>query len=420
MGSGGREHALCWKIAQSEHVDRLFCAPGNPGTGQVASNVPIDASDIGSLLGFATRERIDLTVVGPEVPLCAGIADRFMAQGLLVAGPSSSAARLEGSKVFAKQFMARHDIPTAPFAVFRRGEMEAAERYVDVSREALVVKADGLAAGKGVYVCADKQEAKARLAELLQGSLGPAGEQVVVESKLEGEEASFIVLTDGEAICPLAPSQDHKAAFDGDLGPNTGGMGAYSPPPVLDEALQRQIMTVVIEPTVQGMAREGNPFRGVLYAGVMVGSHGIDVLEFNCRFGDPETQPLMLRLVDDLIPLLEGVARGKLPVSSTRWDSRPALCVVLAAGGYPGRHDRGQVISGVDEAQGVQDVVVFHAGTHQAEGELRVAGGRVLGVTAVGQDVERARMRAYEAVAHIHWEGIHYRRDIGHRAMRQG
>jgi len=398
----------------------VFCAPGNPGTGRVGTNVALGTSDIEGLLGFAREQRVDLTVVGPEAPLCAGIQDRFAAEGLLLVGPCAAAARLEGSKAFAKQFMARHRIPTAPFGVFDGEQLDAAHRFVDSHAEARVVKADGLAAGKGVYLCADAAEAKARITDLLRGSLGEAGSRVVVESRLAGEEATFIVLTDGETICPLASSQDHKAVFDGDSGPNTGGMGAYSPAPVLDPARQEQILSTIIRPTVRGMAQEGTPFRGILYAGLMVGEDGINVLEFNCRFGDPETQPLMVRLKDDLVPLFDGLARGRLPAAAPQWDSRTALCVVMAAGGYPGGHEKGQPVRGLDAAEALQDVVVFQAGTAMEGAQLRVAGGRVLGVTALGAEIEQARTLAYEAAERIRWEGVHYRRDIGHRALGRG
>jgi phosphoribosylamine--glycine ligase len=417
VGSGGREHAICWKLAQSPLASALYCAPGNPGTARLAENVPLRAEEIEGLLAFAVEQRIDLTVVGPEVPLCAGIQDRFAAAGLALAGPSAAAARLEGSKAFAKEFMARHGIPTAPFKVFDRGELSAAEQYIDAHPDALVVKADGLAAGKGVFVCADPDEAKRRVAELFQGSLGAAGERVLVEGRLTGQEASFIVLADGERICPLESSQDHKAVFDGDRGPNTGGMGAYSPAPVLDPALQQEVMARVIEPTVQGMAAEGTRFQGFLYAGLMVGEQGPQVLEFNCRLGDPETQPLMVRLADDLVPYLVGVARGELPTRALSWDSRASLCVVMASGGYPGSYDKGQPIQGLEAAEALEDVVVFHAGTAAQGGGIVTAGGRVLGVTALGDGIPAAQARAYEAVERITWEGVHYRRDIGHRAV---
>jgi phosphoribosylamine--glycine ligase len=415
VGSGGREHAMCWKLARSPLVEELLCAPGNPGTATVAENVSVSADDVDGVVALARSRRVDLTVVGPEVPLCAGIQDRFEEEGLLLAGPCGAAARLEGSKAFAKEFMERHGIPTAHFGVF--GQLDEAQRYIDAHPNALVVKADGLAAGKGVFVCSNADVAKRKVAELLEGAMGAAGERVVVEERLRGEEASFIALTDGERIWPLAASQDHKAAFDGDRGPNTGGMGAYSPAPVLGEARQRQVMESIIRRAVEGMAVDGTPYRGVLYAGLMVTEQGIQVLEFNCRFGDPETQPLLVRLESDLVPYLDGIARGELPDEAPRWDERAALCVVMAAGGYPGRYDKGQVIEGIDRAGALEDVVVFHAGTGGGGGELRVAGGRVLGVTALGQGIREARTRAYEAVDLIRWDGAHFRTDIGHRAL---
>jgi len=418
VGSGGREHALCWKISESPLVEQLYCAPGNPGTAAAASNVAIAADDLDGLLRFARDEAIDLTMVGPEGPLCAGLGDRFVAEGLAVAGPGAAAARLEGSKAYAKELMARHGVPTAPFAVFGSGGLDEACRYIDSHPDARVIKADGLAAGKGVYVCGGAAEAKQHVTELLRGSMGEAGARVVVEHRLVGQEASFIVLTDGEHVVPLAPSQDHKAALDGDRGPNTGGMGAYSPAPVLDDELQALVLARVIEPTVRGMAAEGTPFRGVLYAGLMVGEdRSVQVLEFNCRFGDPETQPLMVRLVDDLVPYLEGVARGELTLPAPAWDHRTSLCVVMAAGGYPGSYRKGQVITGLESAEALDDVVVFQAGTGRRGDQLVVAGGRVLGVTALGDGVEAAQQRAYAAVEQINWDGVHYRRDIGHRAM---
>jgi phosphoribosylamine--glycine ligase len=415
VGSGGREHALCWKLSKSPLLSQLLCAPGNPGTAGIAENVPVAADDLDGLLALARDRGVDLTVVGPEVPLCAGIQDRFEEAGLLVAGPCAAAARLEGSKAFAKQFMKRHGIPTAPFGVFESAD--EASRYIDAHPDALVIKADGLAAGKGVFVCSDPAEAKRRVSELLEGAMGAAGERVVVEERLGGEEASFIALTDGDRIWPLAASQDHKAACDGDRGPNTGGMGAYSPAPVLGADRQRQVLETIIRPVVEGMAADGTSYRGVLYAGLMVTDRGIQVLEYNCRFGDPETQPLLCRLESDLLPYLDGVARGELPDAAPRWDDRAALCVVMAAAGYPGRYDKGQRIEGIDRAEGLDDVVVFHAGTGGEAGDLRVAGGRVLGVTALGPGIREAQARAYEAVRLIKWDGAHFRTDIGYRAL---
>jgi phosphoribosylamine--glycine ligase len=420
VGSGGREHALCWRLSRSPSVGQILCAPGNPGTATVATNVPVDGGDLAALVALAREERVDLTVVGPEAPLCAGIAERFAAEGLLLAGPSAEGARLEGSKAFAKEFMERHGIPTARFGVFDETTRAEAMDFIGDHLEALVVKADGLAAGKGVYVCDDGEEAKRRVAALLAGELGNAGRKVVVEERLRGEEASFIVLTDGERIQPLQPSQDHKAAFDGDRGPNTGGMGAYSPAPVLDDALQQQVLSRIVEPTVRGMADEGTRYRGFLYVGLMVVDGQARVLEYNCRLGDPEAQPLMARLDDDLGPYLEGMARGELPARPLRWDPRAALCVVMASGGYPGQYGRGMPIQGIEDLSVMDDVVAFQAGTAMVEGKLVVAGGRVLGVTALGVGIEQAQSRAYEAVHRIHWDAVHFRRDIGYRALRSG
>ena len=416
VGSGGREHALCWKIRQSPLVKTLYCAPGNPGTARCATNVPIRAGDLEQLAAFAREQRVDLTVVGPEAPLCAGIADRFARDRLLLAGPDAAGARLEGSKAFAKQFMQRHGIPTARSAVFE--DVEAAVGYIDAHPEALVVKADGLAAGKGVFVCGDPEEARGAARQILarDSAFGEAGRRVVIEERVLGEEASFIALSDGSRLCALAGSQDHKAVLDGDRGPNTGGMGAYSPAPVL-AGLEERVRREVIEPTIRGMAAEGAPYRGVLYAGLMIGERGeLSVLEFNCRLGDPETQPLMVRLHGDLVPYLLGVAEGKLPQEPLGWDPRPAVCVVLAAAGYPGPVRTGDPISGICQAE--QDVVVFHAGTAERGHELVTAGGRVLGVTALGEDLRTARARAYAAAERISWEGMHYRRDIGSRGLR--
>jgi phosphoribosylamine--glycine ligase len=416
VGSGGREHAICWRLKRSDPGAQIFCAPGNPGTASCGTNVPIAAGQITELLAFARQEGVDLTVVGPEAPLCAGIRERFEAEGLLLAGPTAAAAQLEGSKAHAKAFMTRHGIPTAPSETFV--DAAAAAAYIDAHPEALIVKADGLAAGKGVFVCSEGSEAKVAVERLLGGALGDAGKRVVVEHKLSGEEASYIVLTDGERICPLASSQDHKAVHDGDQGPNTGGMGAYSPAPVLSPELEQHVMREIVEPTVAGLAEEGTPYMGFLYVGLMIDEGRPSVLEYNCRMGDPETQPLMARLDDDLVGLLHGMARGELPkTSDLRWDPRAAICVVLAAAGYPNAYDKGLPIEGLGAAKEDDDVVVFHAGTAEADGRLVTAGGRVLGVTALGIDLVQARQRVYGAIEAIRWEGLHYRRDIGHRAL---
>ena len=415
VGSGGREHALVWKIAQSERSPSIYCAPGNPGTAAWGKNVPIKADDIDGLLSFAQSEGIDLTMVGPEQPLCDGIQDRFTEAGMLLVGPTQRAARLEGSKIYAKQFMERHQIPTAAFGVFEASAAAAA--YIDENAQARVIKADGLAAGKGVFVVDEAEQAKAAVDDLLAGQLGDAGKRVLIEERLVGEEVSVIALVDGERVQMLASSQDHKAAFDGDEGPNTGGMGAYSPAPVLGADLARRVEEDVLQRVVVGMQREGHPYRGVLYAGMMIVDGDLFVLEFNCRFGDPETQPLLLRIKDDLLPYLEGVARGALPEAPPRWDARAALCVVMAAGGYPGAYEKGKPIEGLSAANAMDDVEVFQAGTRAEGDQLLTAGGRVLGVTALGESLAAAKERAYQAVESIGWPEVHYRKDIGHRAL---
>ncbi len=416
VGSGGREHALCYKLAQSPEVEQIFCAPGNPGTAACATNTDIAPSQIDRLVDFADREGIGLTVVGPEQPLCDGLVDRLGQRGLIGAGPTAAAARLEGSKAFAKQFMQRQGIPTAPFGVF--DSQVAADALIDANPLARVIKADGLAAGKGVYLTREAAEAKAAVAKILGGAHGEAGRQVLVEDRLDGEEVSVIALCDGERVMPLASSQDHKAALDGDRGPNTGGMGAYSPAPVLDQALQQRVVSEILEPTVRGMAAEGSRYRGVLYAGLMIVEGRPYVLEYNCRFGDPECQPLMARMADDLLPYLHGTAVGRLPEQPPRWDERAARCVVLAAEGYPGSYPKGRLIEGLEAASALEDVVVFHAGTALDGEHLVTAGGRVLGVTGLGADIAGARQAAYCAAEMISWEGRRYRTDIGHRALR--
>jgi len=417
IGSGGREHAICWRLARSPSVKQLYCAPGNPGTAALATNVPIGVDNQQELVAFARKETIDLTVVGPEAPLCTGIQRRFAEAGLLLFGPSLEAARLEGSKVFSKQFMREHDIPTAAFDVF--DDAAAALAYIADHDRARVVKADGLAAGKGVFVASSEDEAREAVRALLtERTMGDAGRRILVEERLQGEEVSVIAIADGERVLTLASSQDHKPVFDGDKGPNTGGMGAYSPAPVLDDALQARVKQEVLLPTVAGMAAAGHPFRGVLYAGLMIVDGDPYVLEYNCRFGDPEAQPLMARFDDDLVPYLVGAAQGRLPQRAPKWDLRAALCVVMTAGGYPGGYARGEPIDGIDKAQAFDDVLLFQAGTAtRDDGQLVTSGGRVLGVTALGTDLQQAQRRAYQAVDCISWKGVHFRRDIGHRGL---
>jgi phosphoribosylamine--glycine ligase len=421
IGGGGREHALCWALRRSAGVSDVYAVPGNPGMLPGAEPVKGDPTDFAGLTRLVRQLRVDLTVVGPEAPLCAGLVDFFEAQDLCVFGPRKAAAQLEGSKVFAKAFMARHNIPTARGRVF--DALEPAVRYVDGQSKKLVVKADGLAGGKGAFVCDTAAEAKDALEHLLvEDGLGPAGRQVVVEERLAGEECSYMVLCDGERIVPLASSQDHKRLQDEDRGPNTGGMGAYSPAPVVTSEVEERIMDNVIVPALNGMAAEGNVYRGVLYAGLMIRDGLPFVLEFNCRFGDPETQPVLMRLKEDLAPLLHNAACGSLEDRALRWDSRSALCVVMASDGYPGEYEKGFEIAGLDEVEQIPDVKVFAAGvaTDPEDGSLVTAGGRVLGVTALGERIADAQMRAYDAVGKINWQGAHYRRDIGAQAVARG
>ncbi|KPV39736.1 phosphoribosylamine--glycine ligase [Thiohalorhabdus denitrificans] len=420
IGGGGREHALAWKLARSPRVQEVICAPGNAGTAAEpkVTNAPVADDDLDGLLRLARREAVDLTVVGPEAPLVAGVVDRFEAAGLRCFGPSAAAARLEGSKAFAKDFMARHAIPTAAYGTFT--DSADARAFVERLGRPVAVKADGLAAGKGVVLADDAAEANAAVEEMLGGRFGGAGARVVVEERLEGEEASFLCLVDGEHILPLASSQDHKTLNEGDTGPNTGGMGAYSPAPVVTGGVAHRVMEEVVRPTVAGMAAEGTPFRGVLYAGLMIHQGRPRVLEFNCRFGDPECQPLMMRLRSDLAALLEKAAEGRLDANEAAWDPRPALTVVQAAGGYPGAYEKGHPIDGLDAVPEGDQLKVFHAGTARGPQGVVTAGGRVLGITALGASVAEARDRALGAADRIRWPGVYYRRDIGHRALGRG
>jgi phosphoribosylamine--glycine ligase len=418
IGGGGREHALAWKAAQSPQVDRVYVAPGNAGTAteDKLENIPIDAEDIDALLAFALEKAIELTIVGPEEPLVAGVVDRFQASGLRIFGPSAAAAELEGSKAFTKDFLARHRIPTAGYGNFT--DLDEAIAYIRQQGAPIVVKADGLAAGKGVILAQTEQQAIEACRDMLAGNaFGEAGHRVVVEEFLTGEEASFIVMVDGEHVLPLASSQDHKARDEGDKGPNTGGMGAYSPAPVVSDDMHARIMDEVIWPTVCGMAADGKPYSGFLYAGIMIAPDGSPrVLEFNVRFGDPETQPIMLRLQSDLVELCQAALDRRLHQVRADWDARTSLGVVLAAGGYPGSYEKGRVISGLDAVQG-DDVRVFHAGTRFEGDDIVTSGGRVLCVCALGEDIVEAQRRAYAAVEKINWKEMYYRRDIGHRAI---
>jgi phosphoribosylamine--glycine ligase len=417
VGGGGREHALCWKIAQSPLLKKLYCAPGNGGIGEIAENVPINAEDLEGLLNFAKSEGIDLTVVGPEAPLVKGLVDLFEKEGLKVFGPNKLAAEIEGSKAFAKTFMKKYGIRTAPFEVF--DDPQKAKRYVLESERPLVVKASGLAAGKGTFVCESVEEALNAIEEIMvKKAFGEAGSKVVIEEKLEGFEVSYMVVSDGENAIPLSPSQDHKRLLEGDMGPNTGGMGAYSPVPFLTSELEERILKEIMIPTIRGLKEEGRPYRGLLYGGLMIDKEKNPwVLEFNCRFGDPETQPLMVRMEGDLLEIMLCCLEGKLNQVRLQWSDQPAVCVVMAQKGYPGSYEKGKEIKGLEEAVRMKEVWVFHAGTIKRNGKFYTSGGRVLGVTARGKDFEEAIKRAYEAVEKISWEGVYYRKDIGKRAL---
>ena len=416
IGSGGREHALAWKIAQSPKVKKLYCAPGNAGIAQLAECVPIASGDIPALLDFARRQRIDLTVVGPEGPLSEGIVDLFRKEGLRIFGATRRAAEIESSKSFAKDLMTKYRIPTARGRSFRSHEQ--AQRYLREVGVPVVVKADGLAAGKGVIVCGSEKEAQEALDRImLQREFGDAGNQVVIEECLKGEEASFLAFTDGRTVLAMPSSQDHKAIFDEDRGPNTGGMGAYSPAPVVDRLMHKRIMNEVMIPTVKAMAAEGRTYQGVLYAGLMIERDQIKVLEFNGRFGDPEAQPLLMRIKSDIVPVMEAVIDGRLDQCSLDIDKRAAVCVVMASAGYPGKYPKGLPIKGLDSVKRSRDVVVFHAGTAQKGKTAVTDGGRVLGVTALGGTISDAIDRAYQAVGKIDWEGAYFRKDIGRKAI---
>jgi len=419
IGSGGREHALAWKAAQSSEVECVYVAPGNAGTATEAKlkNIDIDVNDIPTLLDFALNQAIDLTIVGPEAPLVDGVVDAFAASGLRCFGPTKDAAQLEGSKAFTKDFLARHHIPTAAYGNFT--DIDKAIDYVQQHGAPIVVKADGLAAGKGVILAQTEDEAIAAIKDMLAGNaFGEAGHRVVIEEFLVGEEASFIVMVDGEHILSMASSQDHKARDEGDTGPNTGGMGAYSPAPVMTTEIHDRVIKEVIEPTVKGMAAEGNPFTGFLYAGLMIAPDGnAKVLEYNVRFGDPETQPIMMRLKSDLVALCIAALDKKLDQCAVEWDSRPALGVVLAAAGYPEAYDKGDEITGLPES--TPDAKVFHAGTTNKNGKVVTNGGRVLCAVAMGNSVADAQSKAHKLAENIHWKGVFYRHDIGHRAIKR-
>jgi phosphoribosylamine--glycine ligase len=423
VGNGGREHALAWKISQSSRVDRIFVAPGNAGTALEAENVAISSTDIAALIALAKKEKIGLTVVGPEAPLALGIVDAFQKEGLRIFGPTQTAAQLESSKVFCKNLLRQADIPTADFQVFR--DADSAMRYIKArypnerDRAPVVVKADGLASGKGVIVCSRRQDALDAIDRIARREeFGKAGRQMVIEERLEGPEASVLAITDGKTILTLPACQDHKAAFDGDTGPNTGGMGAYCPTPIVDTELLESIEERILVPTIHTMKRNRKPFKGVLYAGLMLTSAGPKTLEFNVRLGDPECQPLLMRLQSDLMDILEATVDGCLDsIEDPIWDPRPALCVVVASEGYPGDYEKGKEITGLEAAGQVEDVKVFHAGTRLEQGRVLTDGGRVLGVTALGATISAAKLQAYTAVQKVRWPGAWCRKDISDRAL---
>ncbi|MHC4568569.1 MAG: phosphoribosylamine--glycine ligase [Planctomycetota bacterium] len=417
IGSGGREHAIAWKLAQSKNLGKLYIAPGNPGTAQCGENVPIDGGEKGKLLEFAQQNEVGLVVVGPEDPLAAGVVDMFEAAGIKAFGPSGKAAQLEADKAFSKQMMRSSCVSTAEGRTFDR--YEEAKAYIASRDEPVVIKAAGLAKGKGVFVCDDPSDGILAAEKVMCDKIfGSAGNTIVVEDKLLGEEASILAFVDGRNIYVMESSQDHKPIGDGDTGPNTGGMGAYSPAPVVTESLMDQITREVLVPTVDGMNRNGTPYKGVLYAGIMVTAGGPRVLEFNVRFGDPETQPILMRLKSDLLEVMLAVCDGTLDEVTLEWDKRPAVCVVMASGGYPDDYEKGKKITGLEEAGRLEDVIVFHAGTKDQDGDIVTAGGRVLGVTALGETIDEAKARAYRAVETITFDGAYCRRDIADKAIK--
>jgi len=418
VGSGGREHALVWKISQNNKVEKIYCAPGNAGIKKMAECVDISATDVKALASFAAKENVDLTIVGPEASLVEGIVDLFENKGMRIFGPTGKGAILEGSKVFTKEFLKKYDIPTARFKVF--SDSRKAKKYINKCGAPIVVKADGLAAGKGVIVSSSVEEAKDAVDRIMEDKIfGSAGKRVVIEECLTGEEASFIAFTDGKTVLPLPTSQDHKPIFDNDEGPNTGGMGAYSPAPVVTPEIAEFVMEKVMLQTVRGMAAEGRPYKGMLYAGLMISGDKINVLEFNCRFGDPEAQPLLMRLKSDIVEIFEACIDGTLDTIDMKIDPRPTVCVVVSSGGYPGSYETGKQIRGITKAADVPGVEVFHAGTAIKNRRLVTAGGRVLGITAVGSDLQTAINRAYRGVKEISWTGAFYRTDIGAKALQR-
>ncbi len=418
IGSGGREHALCWKIRQCKKVRQVFCAPGNAGISRIAECINIKADSLEDLLEFARYEGIDLTAVGPEQPLTSGIVDLFQKEGLRIFGPTQSAAELEGSKAFSKNLMRKYGIPTAEYKTF--SSFLEAENYIRLKGAPIVVKADGLAAGKGVIIAETVHEAIDAVRMIMKEKVfGQAGNKAVIEECLKGEEASFLAFTDGETVIPMASAQDHKRIYDGDKGPNTGGMGAYSPAPVITEDLERKIMERIMIPTIRAMKMEGRKYKGVLYAGVMIDKEEPKALEFNVRFGDPETQPILMRLDNDIVDIFDAVIDGELRGKELRWKKENSVCVVLASEGYPGPYKKGEVIAGLEEAEGMDGVMVFHAGTTVKNGNILTDGGRVLGVTGLDKDIKSAIEKTYRAVSKIYFSGMQYRKDIGLRAIRR-
>jgi len=417
IGGGGREHTLVWKIAQSPKVDKIYCVPGNAGIASLAECIPGNVEDIEGLADIAQSKQIDLTVVGPEVPLSLGVVDIFRARGLPIFGPTKQAALLESSKAFMKEFLAKYRIPTAAFATF--DQLDKALEYSRSLTPPMVVKADGLAAGKGVIICQDQAQAETAIRQIMEERVfQDAGNKVVVEEFLDGEEASFLAFTDGKTVVPMASSQDHKAIYDGDKGPNTGGMGAYSPAPIVDGEMEARVMEEILLPTVRAMEQEGRSYEGVLYAGLMIVGNTPYVLEYNCRFGDPETQALLPRLQSDLVSVMEAVINKRLDQETLQWDTRASVCVVVSSGGYPGSYQKGKVVSGLSAAGKIPQVNVFHSGTRTDNSDILTNGGRVLGVTALGNTIQEAIEHAYEGVNSVRFEGMYYRKDIGRKALK--
>ncbi|HPY77078.1 MAG TPA: phosphoribosylamine--glycine ligase [Anaerohalosphaeraceae bacterium] len=417
VGGGGREHAIAWKLRQSKKMARLYIAPGNPGTAKIGTNVDISDTDLDGIVQFARNQQIDFAVIGPEDPLSAGLVDRLAAAGIRAFGPSKEAAQLEADKSFAKHIMRANSIPTAESRVF--SDYEDAKAYIASRDEPVVIKASGLAKGKGVFVCEDPADGILAAEKIMVNRIfGSAGAKIIVEDKLLGQEVSILAFVDGRNIYVMESAQDHKPIGEGDTGPNTGGMGAYSPAPIVTDALMDQIIREILVPTVDGMNRNDTPYKGVLYAGLMITQGGPRVLEYNARFGDPETQPILMRMKGDLLEVMEAVCDGRLSEVEIQWDQRPAVCVVMASGGYPDAYEKGKKISGLDEAARMKDVMVFQAGTAYKDGHLVTAGGRALNVTAIGDTIAQAKARAYEAVDQIHFDGAYYRRDIADKALR--